>query len=417
MSTDTPRTLDFWFDFSCPYAYLGSTQIEAVAARTGAELRPRPMLLGGVFRALDQAQKLYTTFSAAKNAHMAADLNRFAALWGVPLRFPAGHPLRTATALRALLVVGAPFMPLAHAFFKAYWVDGVDISTDAGVAAVLSAQGHDAAAVLAAAREQSVKDDLRSRTDEALAAGVFGAPASVVDGTLYWGQDRLDVVERVLGGRPKPLFEGADQPLAATDFWFDYSSPFASIAALRVEGLFGDAVRFRPMLLGGVFHAIGAPIVPLERFSVPKRRWSAADMARQAADAGLDFKWPTRFPMRTILPLRVTLLAGPDTPQGRALTRRLVRAYWAEDMDISAPTVVAACCDEVGLDGAGLVEGASAPEVKALLHDSTHAAVEAGVFGAPATVVHHTDGTSSLYWGNDRLEMAAAAAAGARSLR
>ena len=418
MTTDTtPRAIDFWFDFSCPYAYLASTQIEAVAERTGATLHPKPMLLGGVFRAVGQSQKLFETYSGAKNAHMAADLRRWAALWDVPLKFPTGHPLRTVTALRSMLVVGEPFMPLAHAFFRAYWVDGIDLSTDEGVAAVLIAQGHDAQAVLEAARDQTVKDDLRARTDEALAAGVFGAPATVVDGALHWGQDRLDVVERLLGGDPAPLNADVEGPLPATDFWFDYSSPFASIAALRVASVFGDSVRFKPMLLGGVFHALGGPIVPLETFSPSKRRWSATDMVRQAADAGLDFKWPSRFPMRTMLPLRVTLLAGPDTPGGRALTARLVRAYWEEDRDISSPEVVAACCDDVGLDGAALVEGTSAPEIKLALRTNTEAAVEAGVFGAPTTVVHHQDGDTSLYWGNDRLEMAARAAAGDTTLR
>src|SRR5687768_12654924 len=107
------RSFEFWFDFSCPYAYLGSTQVDALAARTGAEIDPRPMLLGGVFRARDVPQNLYRSLSPQRLRHNADDLKRWAALLEVPLGFPSGHPMRTVTALRSLLVVGPPFMPLA----------------------------------------------------------------------------------------------------------------------------------------------------------------------------------------------------------------------------------------------------------------------------------------------------------------
>jgi 2-hydroxychromene-2-carboxylate isomerase len=193
-------TLDFWFDYSCPYAYLASTQVEALAARTGATLVWRPMLLGGVFAANGTPQKLFATLSAAKAAHNARDLDRWAELFGVTLRMPAAHPLRTVEALRATVACGID--PRAvHALYRAYWVDGRGPSEPAVLREVLGAAGHDVEQVFATIGRPEAKDDLRKRTDEAIALGIFGAPAFVVNGGhMYWGQDRMHFVERDLTG-------------------------------------------------------------------------------------------------------------------------------------------------------------------------------------------------------------------------
>jgi len=195
------RTLDFWFDYSCPYAYLASTQVEALASRTGARLVYRPMLLGGVFAANGTPQKLFATLSAAKAAHNARDLDRWAQLWGVPFAMPSGHPLRTVEALRATVASGID-PRVVHAFYRAYWVDGRGPSEEATMRDVLVAAGHDPARMLDAIARPEAKDDLRRRTDEAIGLGIFGAPAFVVDGErMYWGQDRMHFVERDLLGR------------------------------------------------------------------------------------------------------------------------------------------------------------------------------------------------------------------------
>jgi 2-hydroxychromene-2-carboxylate isomerase len=194
------RRLDFWFDYSCPYAYLGSTQVESLAERAGAQLSWKPMLLGGVFAANGTPQKLFATLSPQKAAHNARDLERWAELFDVPLRMPEGHPLRTVEALRATLVSGID-PRVVHGFYRAYWVEGRPPSDEATLREVLSAAGHDAGAILARITDHAVKDDLRRRTDEAIALGIFGAPSFVVDGSrMYWGQDRMVLVERDLRG-------------------------------------------------------------------------------------------------------------------------------------------------------------------------------------------------------------------------
>ncbi len=200
-------TLDFWFDYSCPYAYLASTQVEALARRTSATLRLRPMLLGGVFRAVDTPQNLSEVLIPAKAKHNREDMQRWARHFGVPLHMPEGHPFRTVEALRATLL--SEIDPaVMHGFYRAYWVEGKRPSETETIRRVLAAAGHDPERIVSRLGTPEVKDDLRRRTDEAIALGIFGAPAFVVAhdaapghggrGALFWGQDRMHFVERAL---------------------------------------------------------------------------------------------------------------------------------------------------------------------------------------------------------------------------
>ncbi len=415
------KSLRFYFDITCPYAYVASTKVEALAERTHATLEPRPILLGGLFRAHATPQKLFATLPPAKARHNFADMHRQAALAGLRLEMPANHPLRSVEALRALLIVGVEsptFWPLVHALYRAYWVEGVDISTPEGLRHVLaSVPGIEVEAVLARLDDPAIKQDLRERTDEAIAAGLFGVPGFVVDDhddQLYWGADRMDQVERALGGDPpKPTLGPADST-APIDLWFDYSSPFAYLGCHMAEARLGERVRWRPMLLGAVFKQVGTADVPMFEQSAAKRKLTAADLHRQAADAGAPFSFPSRFPMNSVLALRVTLLArAHESAAGRELVHRIFRAYWAEDRDIADPEVIRELCDACGLDGAALIAGASDPAIKDALRRSTDEAVQAGVFGAPTFVVH-TDAGPKLFWGADRLELALLAARGDR---
>ncbi|MCC6558817.1 MAG: 2-hydroxychromene-2-carboxylate isomerase [Polyangiaceae bacterium] len=202
------KRVDFFYDFSCPYAYLGHTQIEAVCARAGAELVWKPFLLGGVFRAIGTPDVPARGMPAARARLGALDIMRWADHWGVPLRFPDTHPNRTVLALRAAIASGD--LPRASkALFAAYWARALDVSRPEVVRDALDAAGLDGAGLIPRAEDPAVKDDLRRRTDEAIAAGLCGAPTFVVtaphlDGALFWGQDRLDFVEKALGGWTPP---------------------------------------------------------------------------------------------------------------------------------------------------------------------------------------------------------------------
>jgi 2-hydroxychromene-2-carboxylate isomerase len=172
----TSVQLDFWFDLSCPYAYLASQRLGALLQRRPrAELRYRPMLLGGVFRAIGAGDGPMATLSPARREHLRLDLVRWADLIGVPLVTPAAHPMRTVRALRTLLGVPEASWPAAvHELFLAYWQRGEDVTRDEVLAQALARAGLDDATIsgaLATAESTERKDELRARTDQAVALG------------------------------------------------------------------------------------------------------------------------------------------------------------------------------------------------------------------------------------------------------
>lgn len=197
--------VDFFYDFVCPYAYLAHARIAALCVKEGASLAYRPILLGGVFRAIGAADKPTSADPPAKQANGARDLERWSARHAMPLRMPANHPRRTVLALRAAIAAGEEDTPRASvALFAAYWRDGRDLEDEATVRSVLDGAGLDGSALVAAAKEEPAKAALRAATDAAVEAGIFGVPTFVVKNDrgsqLFWGQDRLMFVEKAIRG-------------------------------------------------------------------------------------------------------------------------------------------------------------------------------------------------------------------------
>ncbi|HEY1956469.1 MAG TPA: 2-hydroxychromene-2-carboxylate isomerase [Polyangiaceae bacterium] len=191
------HTLEIFWDFSSPFAYLGTTQADALAARTGAKLVWKPMLLGGVFKSIGQVDAPVLTWSEAKRLHTFKDLKRWADHYGVPFQFPSRFPTNSLKALRAYLALpeerrGA----FREKTFRAYWAEDKDITDDATLRALI---GEGADEVLARTQQPEIKRALIDATEEAVKRGVFGAPTWIIDGEeLFWGQDRIPLVERAL---------------------------------------------------------------------------------------------------------------------------------------------------------------------------------------------------------------------------
>jgi 2-hydroxychromene-2-carboxylate isomerase len=388
-------SIDFWFDYTCPYAYLGSTQVEAVARRTGRTLTWKPMLLGGVFKAHATPQRLFETLSPAKAAHNARDLALQAERCGVALRMPAGHPFRSVEALRATIATGCD-PRVIHGFYRAYWVDNRPVSDVSVMRDVLSAAGHDADAVLARLGDDALRDSLRARTDEAIALGVFGAPAYLVDGVeLYWGQDRTRLFDV-----PSSPSEVTAAPTGRTlEIYWDFSSPYAYLGSVQAEALArrtGATLVWRPLLLGAVFRAIGQANVPMATYPEPKQRHTGLDLDRQSRFLGVPFRFPSRFPMNSVKALRAWLALPHEARD--AFRARTFRACWADDRDIADDAVLA---DLLGPDADAVLAQITTPEIKRALQEATAQALDAGVFGVPTWVV---DGRE-LLWGQDRVDV------------
>jgi 2-hydroxychromene-2-carboxylate isomerase len=196
--------LVFYYDVVCPYAYLASSRVEAMAARAAVPLEWKPILLGGVFRAIGSPDVPAAQMPPAKARLNRLDLARYAALYGIKLELPPEHPRRTVSAMRLCHAVdGEARVRLSHALYRAYFAEGRDVADADVLRAIAGACGVAAEDVdRALIPDPRVKKSLFDATDEAIADGVFGVPGFViVDGearTLYWGQDRMHLVERAL---------------------------------------------------------------------------------------------------------------------------------------------------------------------------------------------------------------------------
>jgi 2-hydroxychromene-2-carboxylate isomerase len=192
--------LEFWYDFASPFSYLASTQVERVAASTGADLAWRPFLLGGLFKLIGTPSVPLFEMPEPKRNYVILDQVRWADHWGVPFRFPSRFPVNTVTPLRMALCAGEKVAPFTHAVYRAFWVEDRDISDPATLSDLASAVGLDGPALLARTQEPVVKEELKARTEEAARRGICGAPSFFVGDLLFWGQDRLLHVEKALRG-------------------------------------------------------------------------------------------------------------------------------------------------------------------------------------------------------------------------
>ena len=192
-----PKSLDFYFDYGSPTAYLAYTQIPALARRTGASVNYKPILLGGIFQAVGNRSPVEVP---AKGKYMAEDLKWFAARYGVPYQWNPHFPINTLALMRGAVYAEkqSKLLPYSDAMYKAIWADGVNMNDANEVGRVLAAGGFDPKELMAAIQEPAIKQALKDATEEAVRRGLFGAPTFFVGSRMHFGQDRLPYVEELL---------------------------------------------------------------------------------------------------------------------------------------------------------------------------------------------------------------------------
>jgi len=198
-------TLEFFYDCSSPWTYLAFHCIEDVTARTGAQLVWRPILVGGVFNAVNDS-----VYEQRKNPVMpklrwyVKDLQDWASLYGLRIGQPPVFPVNSVKAMRGALVAERHgLLPRwSRRVFETYWGDLADISRDDVLRPLVEEIGLDPSEFFSAIAEPSVKDRLRANTDELIARGGFGSPTMFIDiDDMYFGNDRLVLVEHALRRR------------------------------------------------------------------------------------------------------------------------------------------------------------------------------------------------------------------------
>ena len=189
--------IEFFFDCSSPWTWLGFESIQPLAAELGVEVTWRPILVGGVFNAVnDSVYESRKNPVPAKARYFLKDMQDWARLQGLQIKFPASvFPVNSVKAMRGCCWLGQDCVPFARAAFRAYWTDDRDISQDDEIADVARAAGLDADALFEAIAGDAAKAQLRANTDELIARGGFGSPTMFVGGDdMYFGNDRMPLV-------------------------------------------------------------------------------------------------------------------------------------------------------------------------------------------------------------------------------
>lgn len=195
-------TIEYWFDFVSPYAYLATQSIEALAAKYGRSVEWKPVLLGAVFK--NTGSMPLTMRPPVMADYFKRDFERSARFAGLPFVLPDPFPVNTQNTARVCLwmqqVAPQRVGEFVRSVTRAYFSAPAAINDAAWLSAHVQSMGLDGAAAADACDDPVFKDQLRVACEQAVAQGVFGAPWIVIDGEAFWGNDRLPQVEAWLAG-------------------------------------------------------------------------------------------------------------------------------------------------------------------------------------------------------------------------
>jgi 2-hydroxychromene-2-carboxylate isomerase len=185
--------LEFWFEFGSTYSYLSAARIEDAATTAGVPVRWEPFLLGPIF-AEQGWNDLPFNIYPAKGRYMWRDMERLCAEYGIPFSRPSRFPRSGVAAARvACFAASEPWLPaFVRAVFRANFAEDREIGDPAEVGSILDSLGLTGARIVERSQAQENKQRLREQTRRAAERGIFGAPSFVVDGELFWGNDRME---------------------------------------------------------------------------------------------------------------------------------------------------------------------------------------------------------------------------------
>jgi 2-hydroxychromene-2-carboxylate isomerase len=191
--------VEFYFDFSSPYGYLGAQRIDTIAAEFGRTVVWRPILLGVIFKVTGQTPLVSQTM---RGPYAARDMARSARKLGVKFALPEGFPFSSVYPCRVFYWMDGQSpeaaKEYARAVFHAAFAEGKPPAEAEAAANVAASLGHDRAAVLAGMQDPAIKERLRHEVQQAMDKGVFGSPFIIVDGEPFWGNDRIPEVREWL---------------------------------------------------------------------------------------------------------------------------------------------------------------------------------------------------------------------------
>ncbi len=197
------KRVEFYYDLVSPYSYLAHGRVEGICEEHGAELVLRPMLLGGVHKAVGLQAPIEIP---AKGRYQLRDIQRWARYYGLPMRFPEPFPFRTLKTMRAAMWCSAKgeLEAFTREAFALYWEEGdapkgmEEADEDGPLQEVARRIGANQADLLDGAAAGETKEALKNATTVAVERGIFGAPTFFVGDEMFWGNDRLHFVKATL---------------------------------------------------------------------------------------------------------------------------------------------------------------------------------------------------------------------------
>ncbi|CAG2146920.1 2-hydroxychromene-2-carboxylate isomerase [compost metagenome] len=197
MSRANRPVIDYYFWMNSDWAYLGADRLDALARRQGVEIRHKPVNLPEVYARTGGV--LLGQRSPERQQYRITELVRWCRKLDIHVNPMPRYMCPNADLASGLVIavdaLGLPVLELYKAILRAQWCEERDISSETTLREILASQGFDVDATLARARSAETREIYRRNTDEAVAAGVFGSPSYVFDGELFWGQDRLHMLE------------------------------------------------------------------------------------------------------------------------------------------------------------------------------------------------------------------------------
>jgi len=194
------NAVDFYFDFVSPYPWLASHQLGELRECTAVKFCFVPVLFAAL---LDHHSNLGPAEIPAKRRYTFQDTQRWAVHLGWEFKGPPAHPFNPLKPLRVTSAVESDDLreALAVRLLDAAWSEGKDITSDSVIYEVADSLGLDGQELLGKAHTVEIKERLHLQTERAIRAGVFGVPSFVVNGEIFWGNDRLHLLKEYLEGR------------------------------------------------------------------------------------------------------------------------------------------------------------------------------------------------------------------------
>jgi 2-hydroxychromene-2-carboxylate isomerase len=187
--------VEFWFEFGSTYSYLSAARIEGAAEAVGVPILWEPFLLGPIFAEQGWDDSPFNLYPA-KGRYMWRDMERLCTKYCIPFTRPSRFPRNGLLAARIACFAKAtsePWLPeFARAIFRGNFAEDREIGDAAEIRSILDSLGQLGAELIEQAQVPKNKLRLREQTRQARELGIFGAPSFVVEGELFWGNDRLE---------------------------------------------------------------------------------------------------------------------------------------------------------------------------------------------------------------------------------